>query len=742
MATQVGEAVIKLTFDGKEVKSSLEKTSSQIEQTGKKSGNAFGEAWTVAAGALIAKGISKISSMISNNLGKAISRVDTINNFPKVMTALGYSSEEASNSIGKISDALDGLPTSLDSAVSDVQKLAATMGNLDKGMVNATSVSIALNNMFLAGGKGTEAASNAMEQYNQMLAAGKADMQSWRSMLDAAPGQLKQLAKTLLGATATQEDLRQALNDGTISFDQLNEAIVKLNTEGGEGFASFEEQARSATGGIGTALENVQNRIAKAMAKIIDHIGSEKIASVINDISSHFSEMADQVVLAIDFIVEHWNVIGPILGVLGSIAGIVIGINLALKAYHKVMTAINAVQKIFGVGIKVVSSGFESVGNVLNKSGIAKNTDAIGSSFSSLVTTIQNAVTKIGQLAASLVNALMEPVKAALKGIGQAIAGFFEAFANPSILMGALMFAAAAAAIAAAILLIGGAIGVVTPALEALFNKVILPVCNFIVNTVLKLIDALTNAIIKLTNQAFIPLGNFLIGAFKTILESITNTITNLTQGALVPLINALSGAFTSVLRTVGDIITGIVEGALRGLAAIIEAIGDGFLKMGQAIEAALNGVSGILNAFANIIMAIGQAVVAIVALATGRSINYGYGYAHLFAEGGRVYGPGTETSDSIPARLSAGEYVIRAESAKAIGYDNLDDMNETGNLPAAAVVYNWAGALAQSLAKENSTTGVYGNRPINVYMTNEISNDMDAADIGRKLMESIRRSA
>ena len=59
MATQVGEAVIKLTFDGKEVKSSLEKTSSQIEQTGKKSGNAFGEAWTVAAGALIANELVK-----------------------------------------------------------------------------------------------------------------------------------------------------------------------------------------------------------------------------------------------------------------------------------------------------------------------------------------------------------------------------------------------------------------------------------------------------------------------------------------------------------------------------------------------------------------------------------------------------------------------------------------------------------------------------------------------------------
>ena len=49
-------------------------------------------------------------------------------------------------------------------------------------------------------------------------------------------------------------------------------------------------------------------------------------------------------------------------------------------------------------------------------------------------------------------------------------------------------------------------------------------------------------------------------------------------------------------------------------------------------------------------------------------------------ASGGRIYGAGTGTSDSIPARLSNGEYVIRAAAAKKIGTKNLDHMNRTGN--------------------------------------------------------------
>lgn len=46
------------------------------------------------------------------------------------------------------------------------------------------------------------------------------------------------------------------------------------------------------------------------------------------------------------------------------------------------------------------------------------------------------------------------------------------------------------------------------------------------------------------------------------------------------------------------------------------------------------------------------------------------------FASGGYVTGPGTTTSDSIPARLSAGEYVLRAEAVRRVGVDFLHALN------------------------------------------------------------------
>lgn len=47
--------------------------------------------------------------------------------------------------------------------------------------------------------------------------------------------------------------------------------------------------------------------------------------------------------------------------------------------------------------------------------------------------------------------------------------------------------------------------------------------------------------------------------------------------------------------------------------------------------------------------------------------------------DGGKVVGPGTETSDSVDAKLSKDEYVLNAETVKQVGVKKLDKMNRKG---------------------------------------------------------------
>lgn len=54
------------------------------------------------------------------------------------------------------------------------------------------------------------------------------------------------------------------------------------------------------------------------------------------------------------------------------------------------------------------------------------------------------------------------------------------------------------------------------------------------------------------------------------------------------------------------------------------------------------------------------------------------------FKRGGEVDGPGTGTSDSIPARLSDGEYVIPADVVERLGVGFFDRLRAQFHTPAA----------------------------------------------------------
>jgi len=56
---------------------------------------------------------------------------------------------------------------------------------------------------------------------------------------------------------------------------------------------------------------------------------------------------------------------------------------------------------------------------------------------------------------------------------------------------------------------------------------------------------------------------------------------------------------------------------------------------------------------------------------------------ASEFSGSGPVEGPGNEMSDSIPARLSDGEFVMTAKAANEIGSDNLQGMMEQAEVEA-----------------------------------------------------------
>lgn len=325
MATQVGEAVIRLSFDGKDVKASLEKVNQTVTSSGKQAGTNWANAWDTAVGVVLSKALTKIASMISNQLDAAISRVDTLNRFPKMMTNLGISANDAEDSITKMSESLQGLPTTLDSAASAVQRFTSKNGDVAK----STDLFLALNNAILAGGAPAQDQASALEQLSQAYAKGKPDMMEWRTAMQAMPAQLNQVAKAMGFGDNAADALGEALRNGNVSMEDFMSTIIKLNKTGVDGFLSFEEQARNSTGGIGTAFTVMQSRITQGVAAIIDEIGAANIADSLIGIGNAIKNILKAVADVVGFITQNQWVIAGIGAALAPI--------LALNLFGKLL---------------------------------------------------------------------------------------------------------------------------------------------------------------------------------------------------------------------------------------------------------------------------------------------------------------------------------------------------------------------------------------------------------------------
>lgn len=276
----------------------LDKNTQQISSKMPKS---FGLMATTASafGNIIANVVTRAFQGLGQAMGGAITRLDTLKNYPRVMQSMGYSAEDAQKSIRVLENRLLGLPTSLDFIVQKTQGLATVSPNL----ASATERALALNNALLAGGAPIDRVNSAFAQWNQMLGTGVADMQSWKILMEVMPGQLNQLAKSLLGSSGNAVKLQDAIVAGQVSMQQLADEVVKLNKQGISGFGSFEEQARNATGGIGTSIENVKIAITRGLAQIMDAIGQANISAFFGAIASAINAVVPYVVAFVKIII-------------------------------------------------------------------------------------------------------------------------------------------------------------------------------------------------------------------------------------------------------------------------------------------------------------------------------------------------------------------------------------------------------------------------------------------------------
>ena len=236
-----------------------------------------------------------------------------------------------------------------------------------------------------------------------------------------------------------------------------------------------------------------------------------------------------------------------------------------------------------------------------------------------------------------------------------------------------------------------------------------------------KTTDALTNAFKSGLQSGIqgsldsLAKGTFeLKDALQNLAQSILSSMAQVaTKGLADMAMNGLSNLGSSLFGAATDAaVDNASAAASAGLmeTAIATSSATGAGLMGESISMSAEiGAETISASMITAGTAAGEIISA--AMITAASANAGSSAigaaAVAAATGGYITGAGTSTSDSIPAKLSNGEYVVKAAAVKKYGVDYLHAIN-TGRLHRYAtggLVSNASSPKAPNVHDENSTS-------------------------------------
>lgn len=312
MSEQVGSIHYDVELNIEKLKGSLKDIDQKLDGL-KKSNEKTSASFTkmgIVAGAVagvVSNVFNRAINLVTDSIGSAIKRVDTLNNSSRTFDNMGFKAKDTKKAMDNLDKSIRGLPTSLDGAVRNVSLLAASTNDIKKSQ----SIFAAMNDAILGFGGNTAMVDNAITQLSQDLAGGRITAQTWLSLLNSGLGPALNAMARDMGITT--KELKAGLSDGSISVDKFTKSLIKLDQKGGGGMKSFRKIALDSTAGISTGFANMQTAIARGVATIITAIGSKNISDSIGAIGKAFESVLKAIASTKDKVIEIANAVSKYL---------------------------------------------------------------------------------------------------------------------------------------------------------------------------------------------------------------------------------------------------------------------------------------------------------------------------------------------------------------------------------------------------------------------------------------------
>lgn len=649
------------------VKKSSQETDSQLTKTGdsgSQAGDKISKGFKAGAAAVAAAGVAA-SLAVGKLAGEAIK---------------AYADFE------QLSGGIDKLFGSANEAVMTNAKAAFSTAGLSANAYMETVTSFSASLISGLGGdtaKAAEFADKAIRDMSDNANTYGTDMESiQRTYQGFAKGQFAMLDNLKLGYGGSAGEMARLINDSKVlgdtvvtaanvsevSMDKMIEAIHQTQVNMGIAGTTAKEAASTISGSLAStkaAWTNVlgafasgdDNAINEALTGLLESAGN-----FVTNISAILPDVLAGVVQLINTLIPK---IPPLLAELlpAFITGVVSVITGLVDAIPDLLDVLTEI-------IPDLVDGFVEI-------------------FLSLVDALPEILKGVLELFTAIAEALLEPatLKKIIEALGEAIVGLVDSIVefikDPTSLTAILE----------------GAITLLLEIVKAL-PEIIVALVKALPEIIKSLIAFLTDPKnLQMLLEAMITLVWELLKAIPLIITEIVKAL-----GELIPGLKTVFEKIPEVVKTVWNAIVDWVKGVPQKIVDAFGSIKDGIKN---AFKGAIDGAKDIfkkginwiiekinkvikgVNKVAGKIPGLDLKVPEVPELASG-------GYIQA-ASGGRVSGAGTGTSDSIPAMLSNGEFVLRASAVKKLGVDNLNVMNETGQSASDSPI------IGQMIVNENA---------------------------------------
>lgn len=289
---------------------------SKSEQSGQKIGGTFK---AMALANLAASAITKVTGDIGTLVSESFKASDAMDKFRSTMQFAGLDNSAIEKSAQSVKKYADDTVYDLNTIANTTAQLAAN------GIKDYDALTQAAGNLNAVAGGNADTFKSVAMVMTQTASAGKLTGENWRQLSDAIPGASGKIQEALRQNGAYTGDFRKALEQGKISAEEFNKAIMDL------GMTDVAREAATSTKTIEGAVGNMQAGIVTKINEIIDAIGKDKITGIISGIGEFVTGGLDVLKTVVPPVV---SAISGLVSVISTLAPVLIGAGAALATLH------------------------------------------------------------------------------------------------------------------------------------------------------------------------------------------------------------------------------------------------------------------------------------------------------------------------------------------------------------------------------------------------------------------------